>query len=80
MSGKTQDNTYSIGEINKLNATYPWNLSISVPNVSAQTESSKQKYALYSTGDADLDGRKYVSLPVGINTSDPVVRKKYNLW
>ena len=80
MNGNTPDKTYSIGEIRKLNSTYPWNHSISDPKVSAQPDGSKQKYALYPTGDADLNGRKYVSLPVGINTSDPVVRKKYNLW
>ena len=77
MSDNTQDNTYSIDEIRKLNTKPTWNHTI---RVCAQPDDSKRKYALYPTNEADMNGRKYVSLPVGINTSDPVVRKKYNLW
>ena len=36
-------------------------------------------YELHPTGDADLNGRKYIALPVGTNINDPIIRIKYNL-
>lgn len=36
-------------------------------------------FELHATGDADIDGRKYVALPKGTNIKDPEIIKKFNL-
>ena len=69
---------YTNSEINKLNSTKLWlNTPINVKE--KNTEKSGQTYKLHSTGDCDLDGRKYIALPSNCNHNDPYIKKKYNL-
>ena len=39
-----------------------------------------EQFVLHATGDCDMNGRKYVALPQGCNTSDPDIKRKYNLF
>ena len=57
-----------------MNHSYPWNGSIT--NTSFLDKG--KNYELHATGDADLNGRKYVALPVGTKVDEYIVRK-YNL-
>ena len=41
-------------------------------------KSKTDNYVLYATGNADLNGRKYVALPVETIIDDSI-KKKYNL-
>ena len=66
---------YTDGQIQSLNCSFPWNGTLSRP---AAETSKTGLYELHATGDADLNGRKYVALPSGTKlTSD--VKKQYNL-
>ena len=40
--------------------------------------SKNDSYVLHATGDADLNGRKYIALPAGTKI-DNSIRKEYNL-
>ena len=73
--------TYSSYSISSMNCTDLWRNSIKKPDtyVKKNAWDSEPLYNLHPTGDCDLDGRKYVALPVGTDTSDPIVREKYNL-
>ncbi len=60
--------------IEQLNYTSTWNHCIkNVSNLDKDTE-----YELHATGDADLNGRKYVALKKGIKIT-PEIKKEYNL-
>ncbi len=65
---------YDYNSIRSLQASNTWRGCLSCPE-----RSKSNKYILVATGDCDLDGRKYVSLPVETNLSDPIVKQKYNL-
>ena len=73
--------TYTSNSISSMNSTNLWRNSIKKPDtyVKKNAWDSEPLYNLHPTGDCDLDGRKYVALPVGTDTSDPIVREKYNL-
>ena len=73
--------TYSSNSISSMNSSKLWRNSIQKPDtyVKKNAWDSEPLYNLHPTGDCDLDGRKYVALPVGTDTSDPRVREKYNL-
>tara|TARA_A100001015_G_C15024088_1_gene729520 strand:- start:2113 stop:2379 length:267 start_codon:yes stop_codon:yes gene_type:complete len=55
------DNIYSMTELNIMNCSRTWNNCIKIhnPNVSAFSN-----YKLYATGDADVNGRKYVAINI----------------
>lgn len=40
--------------------------------------SKTDSYVLHATGNADLDGRKYIALPLGTKIDDSI-KQKYNL-
>ena len=71
--------------ITSMNGSSTWRNSISISGLPNTTNSNKSSwsseplYTLHATGDADLDGRKYVALPVGTDTNDPSIRLEYNL-
>lgn len=69
------DKQFTSQQITSLNYSYPWNGSIINAN---KLNDKKIKYELYPTGDCDLDGRKYVALPVGTKINQDL-KIKYNL-
>jgi hypothetical protein len=73
--------TYTLNSISSMNSTNLWRNSIKTPDTCVKKNEwgSEPLYNLHPTGDCDLNGRKYVALPVGTDTSDPRVREKYNL-
>jgi hypothetical protein len=68
---------YSLEQIKIMNLSYPWNNSIK-PKPEDLKTSSTDRYILHATGDADLNGRKYIPLPVGTEIT-PEIKCKYNL-
>ena len=73
MSSSTQ--FYTSGQISAMNCSYPWSGSLSCAD---DKKSSSGLYELHATGDADLDGRKYVALPKDTKITDEV-KRRYNL-
>ena len=70
-------NKYTASEINSLNNTPTW---IGTPiKIEDKKENKEQKYVLHATGDADMNGRKYIALPSNRDVSDPTIKRKYNL-
>lgn len=65
---------YDYENIRKLRESSTWRGNLSIPE-----KSKSDQYILVATGDCDLDGRKYVSLPLETDLSDPRVKEKYNL-
>ena len=63
-------------EIRNLGNRSEWQGKLKVENTNAKKDT---KYVLHSTGDADLNGRTYVALPVGTVLTDDV-KRKYNIW
>ena len=57
--------------LESMNYSYPWNGSIT----NANSLDKSKTYELHATGDADLDGRKYVALPVGTKIDNYSIRK-----
>ena len=76
--------SYSFTSMNG-SSTWRNSISIALPETSKSNKliksnwSSEPLYNLHATGDADLNGRKYVALSVGTDTSDPRIRREYNL-
>ncbi len=67
---------YNIKDIKELNKNYPWfSQKIEIETIS---KNKNTDFILHATGDADLNGRKYVALPSNI-TIDSQIKKKYNL-
>ena len=78
---------YTNHEISDLNKTKTWYKTpikwYETPNKEKEKTDKKNeqvKYILHATGDADMDGRKYIALPHNCRTSDEAIRKKYNLF
>ena len=71
------DVVYTSGQIQSMNSTNIWKNSIHIyqPN----NHNKKQQYELHATGDCDLNGRKYVALRKGTDTTDPKIWTKLNL-
>lgn len=68
---------YTNTQLTSMNYGNTWRNCI----VADDTPPEKNKtglYELYATGDCDLDGRKYVSLPAGTVLTEEL-RKKYNI-
>ena len=70
-------NHYSSSELMSLNAGYPWRNCIIQPPKDIKS-SPTNTYTLHATGDADLNGRKYIPLPVGTKITEEI-KRKYNL-
>jgi len=68
---------YSLEQIKIMNLSYPWSNCIK-PTPDDFKTSSTGRYILHATGDADLNGRKYIPLPVGTEIT-PEIKCKYNL-
>ena len=66
---------YTEQDIISMNASNTWRNSIHYDN---SKSSGGSVYELHATGDADLDGRKYVSLPKGTVITDEI-KRKYNI-
>ena len=70
-------NKYTQSGIDRLNNTPTW---IGCPiKIEERKERKEQTYVLHATGDADLNGRKYIALPSKCDVSDPTIKRKYNL-
>ena len=67
-------NIYSNLQLKEMNMAYPWNSQ----KINFK-DNNKTKYILYSTGDADINGRVYVALDSKIDVTNDEIRKKYNL-
>ena len=67
--------SYTINDIISMNASSIWKNSIIYDN---SKPSDGSLYELYPTGDADLDGRKYISLPKGTVITEQI-KRKYNI-
>jgi len=68
---------YNRNEIRYLNTTKVW--TIKPIEIKEQSVKKNQKYILHATGDCDLDGRKYIALPIDCDHNDLEIKKKYNL-
>ncbi len=66
---------YTHNDIASMNASNIWRNCIMIDN---SKSSNHSLYELHATGDADLDGRKYVSLPKGTVITEEI-RIKYNI-
>ena len=53
-------------QVKQLNQSNLWNNCISVGQ-----QTKTDAYTLHATGDADLNGRKYIALPSSMNVNDP---------
>ena len=71
----SSNSVYTTNQISTMNGSYPWNGALSCAE---DLKSSSGLYELHATGDADLDGRKYVALPKETNITEDV-KRKYNL-
>ena len=72
-------NIYTEEQLRCMNYAYPWTNCISIVKETMGASVSPVLFCLYATGYADMDGRKYVALPMGTNVVDPAIRKRYNL-
>ena len=61
--------------VTNMNSTKLWNGTIRMEDSKNKKE---EKYVLYSTGYADLNGRKYQALPASLVIT-PEIKNKYNL-
>ncbi len=64
---------YSSASLSSMNYSRTWNHCITIPEKSTQ-----DTYKLHATGDADLNGRKYVALPASMVIT-PEVKRAYNI-
>ena len=68
---------YTEAQLRHMNATPLWNSSISVER--PKDAKACTLYRLCPTGYADVNGRKYIALPMTYNTASQHIREKYNL-
>ena len=66
---------YTENDIASMNASNIWRNCIICDNSKSSHDSL---YELHPTGNADLDGRKYVSLPKGTVITEEI-KRKYNI-
>ena len=66
---------YTSGQVTYMNHNYPWSGSLTL---GSEKEGPTGLWELHATGDADLNGRKYKALPVGIKITEEM-KRKYNL-
>ena len=71
---------YSNHEISGLNKTQTWyQKPIEIKSDTSYKKDKNEKYILHATGDADMNGRKYIALPYNCDTSNQAIKQKYNL-
>ena len=71
---------YSNHEISGLNKTQTWyQKPIEIKSDTSCKGDKNEKYILHATGDADMNGRKYIALPYNCDTSNQAIKQKYNL-
>ena len=68
---------YTWEQIQSMNSTSIWKNSIHIYRLNNQNK--KQQYELHAMGDCDLNGRNYVALRKGTDTTDPKIKAKFNL-
>ena len=69
---------YTTHEISDLNKTQTW---FQKPiEIKGEKKDKNEKYILHATGDADMNGRKYIALPYNCDTSKHDIKTKYNLF
>ncbi len=68
---------YTSEEIQSMNTTNIWKNSIHI--YQSNNHNKNQQYELHAVGDCDLNGRKYIALRKGTDTTDPKIREKFNL-
>ena len=68
--------TYTSQELIRMNYGSTWRNCI--VNDAALDTNKSGRWELHATGDCDLDGRKYISLPAGIVLTLEI-KKKYNI-
>lgn len=81
MSDNHDYRQYSSSSLQQMNCSYPWNGFIIDNSQSYFSKASKNpntSWELHATGDADLNGRKYVKIPVGTKITDQM-KKDLNL-
>lgn len=73
--------SYTKRQISEMNCNSLWNGHIinAEPLYSPNNDNADTKYKLYSTGYADMGGRKYVALPENLIITEQV-KRRYNLW
>ena len=70
---------YSSTSLHQMNCSYPWNGTINESNYfSKASQDPNTMWELHATGDADLDGRKYVKIPSGTKITEQM-KKDLNL-
>jgi len=68
---------YTNDEISELNKTHTW---YQKPiEIKSDKKDKNEKFILHATGDADMNGRKYIALPYNCDTSNKAIKQKYNL-
>jgi hypothetical protein len=74
---------YSNREISDLNKTQTWYQKLIEIKSDKKDKKDKkdknEKYILHATGDANMNGRKYIALPYNCETSNHDIKTKYNL-
>ena len=65
---------YTGSQINSMRWNDIWRRTLCIPDL----KSENGKYKLHATGYADLNGRKYISLPADMEITDKV-KRMYNL-
>jgi len=60
--------------LEQINYIEPWKGCIILPK-----KKTADTYELHATGNADLNGRKYVALPTGTKLTDKI-KMEYNIW
>jgi len=65
--------TYTLEEVKKKNREW------GKDRIRFPFKNDKLIYKIYATGNADLDGRYYVALPITLDINNFDVRRKYNL-
>mgnify|MGYP001182995768 CR=1 FL=1 len=68
---------YSYNQLASMDSSFPWSNCIKSRPQDLKP-SSTDTYTLHATGDADLDGRKYIPLPADTKIT-PEIKRKYNL-
>jgi hypothetical protein len=67
-------NTYTKEQIHSMNFSSTWRGTLSTPG----QKSESGLYKLHATGDADLNGRKYIYLPADMEITKEV-KERYNI-
>lgn len=79
-------NVFNQSSINDMNCSHIWNHTIRDDNQHNKYYKQQQirtqqdaTFKLYATGDANMSGRIYVSLPSDLKITEEI-KKQYNLW